>query len=135
MNHDAYLQSLELYAEASGIIVERKREDDDGAWVPSRRAIRIDPELADSTEIATFLHELGHSEDDSFFDTREWKKIDRSYSAFQKRRYTYDQWQLVIRCEERAWRFGRAIAKRLRIPLGKWFDEEEADALRAYRSP
>lgn len=133
-NHDLYMQRLEAYAAASHVELVWEEEPDGGAWVPARRLIRIDPHLTDSDEVATLCHELGHSEDDSFQRKRVWKKLDRAYSAFQRGRQTPEQYQAVIECEERAWRFGRAIAKRLKIPLGKWFDDEERSALAAYRS-
>jgi hypothetical protein len=45
-HYDTYLQSLELYAEASGLTVEYGEMDSPGVYVPSRRKIRIDPDLS-----------------------------------------------------------------------------------------
>lgn len=133
-NHDLYMQKLEIYAAASGIAVEWAEEEHEGAWVPTRRLIRIDPHLIESTEVATFLHELGHSEDDSFANLKRWKRLDRAYSAFSRQTHSEAQYRAVMGCETRAWTIGRAIAKRLKIPLGRWFDAEEAASLADYRA-
>jgi hypothetical protein len=132
-NYDKYLQKLEIYAQASCIELVWKEEPDDGAWILHGRRVRIDPHLIDSTEIATLCHEIGHSEDDSFYDQFMLARLNRAYSAWYAGVATFGQRQLVFECEERAWRFGRAIAKRLRIPLGRWYDDEEMDALDSYR--
>jgi hypothetical protein len=131
--HDEYMQKLEIFAEASRIEVVWEKEPDGGAWIPTRRMIRIDPHLSDAVEVATFLHELGHSEDDSFLCAKAWRRLDRAYRALKHEREKPRHARIILECEERAWRLGRAIAKRLKIPLGKWFDEEEQSSLAMYR--
>jgi hypothetical protein len=128
-HYDTYLQSLELYAEASGLTVEYGEMDSPGVYVPSRRKIRIDPDLSQSKEIAVFLHELGHSIDPSITAKATEKKLDGAHYA---NKASKRQSALVLACEERAWANARDIAKKLRIPLGKWFDNEETDCLNGY---
>jgi hypothetical protein len=131
-NHDAYLDKLKAYAQACEITVEWKNEDGDGAYIPSLRKIKIDPDLPDSTEIATLLHELGHSLDDTLYSKSVMRVLDRAYKAVYHKKPTQQQLQSVLDCEKRAWTFGRSIAKKLRIPLGKWYAAEEAEALKIY---
>lgn len=132
-NHDRYLQRLEQYAEASGLAIKYADEPCEGAFIPSRNYIRIDPSLADAAEIATILHELGHSIDDTLVNPETCQKLEAAYRQVYGKKCTKRQSALVIECEERAWKFGRALAKKLRIPLGKWYDKQEKEALEAYR--
>lgn len=132
-NFDLYMDKLRLYAEACELIVEYKDIDGDGIYLPSKRKIQLDKDLPESTEVATFLHELAHTMDDALHDPCTEKKLDRAYKAFYKDRASYDQKHLVIACETRAWTYARGIAKKIRIPLGKWFYEEEEEALKSYQ--
>lgn len=130
--YDEYLQKLELYAEASGIKIEYAVNDSDGVYLPIKRIVRVDPDLPESVELAVILHELGHSLDDSLtsINQHRYRMISRAYVAFYNEKATHHQKNLVMGCEERAWANGRAIAKQVRIPLGKWFDEMAKSYLR-----
>ena len=130
---DEYYQKLEHYCEASEIEIQYKEHDNDGSWVPSRRKIILDRDLDESTAVATLLHELGHTTDDYLKDPKQEKKYNKAYKAFYNNTANEKQKKLVVECEERAWVYGRGIARKLRIPLGKWFDTEEAEALRSYK--
>lgn len=121
-----------LYCDACEIQLEHKEHDNDGTWFPSKRKIVLDREMDESTEIATFLHELGHSTDDYLTNPKTEKKYDNAYRAFYKNEATEKQNKLVLECEKRAWFYGRGIAKKLRIPLGKWYDKEEEASLKDY---
>lgn len=132
--YDDYLDKLKLYAEACEITIEYKSVDGDGVYVPSRRKIVLDPDLPESTEIATLLHEIGHSMDDTLINKRTEKVMDRAYKAFYDQSASKKQVEKVVECEKRAWIYGRSIAKKLRIPLGKWYDYEEKSALEGYVS-
>lgn len=134
-NFDTYRDKLEAYSKACELTLEYRDHDGDGTYFPSRRKIVIDKDLPESTEIATFLHEIGHSMDDTLHSKSMEKKFDKAYKAIYSKRKkpTPQQKELVLGCEERAWMYGRAIAKKLRIPLGKWYDEEQTDALKSYR--
>lgn len=131
-NFDLYLDKLGAYAKACEITIEYRDEPGDGAYIPARRKIVLDKDLPESTEIATFLHELGHSLDDKLYDKIEFKKLDRLYKLVYKGKLPAAKLPEVLECEKRAWVFGRAIAKKLRIPLGSWYSREEAEALSHY---
>ncbi len=132
-NFDIYKDKLLQYVEACSLTIAYREEDGDARYVPSRRKIYLDRDLSESTEIACLLHEIGHSMDDTLSAKSLEKKIDRAYYAAYNKKPTTLQKELVVGCEERAWVYGRSIAKRLKIPLGKWFDREESDALKSYR--
>lgn len=130
--HDDYLQKLEHYCEASDIIIEIKDYKHHGVYFPTRRAIVVDEDLDDTEQLATILHELGHVFDDVLNAPNTLEKYNRAYSDFYKNRATEQQVKLVMDCEQRAWDYGRGIAKKLRINLGKWYDVEEKEALKEY---
>jgi hypothetical protein len=132
--YDDYLQKLEHYAEASAVEIVRKEYDSDGAYIPQYRTIILDKDLEESSEIAVLLHELGHQLDDAFQNKTIEKNLDRAYKAAYNKTPTEAQLQLVVDCEARAWECGRAIAKKLRIKLGKWYDKEVTSAMDFYRS-
>lgn len=132
-NYDHYLDKLKLYASACEITVEYKEEPGEGIYIPKRRTLRIDPNLEESSVIAIFLHELGHSLDDSLTQPKYEKKLDKAYNAMYRKEAGAKHRALIMECEQRAWGFARGLAKKLRIPLGKWFDREEEDALQSYR--
>jgi hypothetical protein len=130
--YDEYLEKLLTYAQACEIEVIYTEVEGDGQYVPTQRKITIDESLEDSTEIATLMHELGHSTDDALKDPKKLKKIDKAYKAFYSGESTEKQKKLVLECEEKAWFYGRGIARKLRIPLGKWYDLEQTEALKDY---
>lgn len=132
---EAYFKRLHTFASAMGIIVISDIDvDGEGQWIPTRNKIKIDQDLADSQLIATFLHELGHALDDiTFNDPKHEERLGKAYYAVYQNTAKKTQTKLVVECEKRAWQKGRIIAKKLRIKLGKWYDEEEADCLAAYK--
>ena len=132
-NFDIYLDKLKLYAEACEIEIVYRDVPGDGAYIPTKRRINIDKDLPESTEIATLSHEMGHAMDDTLYDKRSMKILDKAFPAYYAGTATEAQKQAVIECERRAWVFARGIAKKLRIPLGKWFTNEESEAMSAYR--
>ncbi len=133
-NYDRYFLILENYARANGVTIEYRDEPGSGAWVPSRRKIVLDPGLSQSFEIAVLLHELGHLLDDTLFDKKREAKLDKAYGADHGGSATASQRALILLCEERAWNFGRGVAKKLRIRLGKWYDKAVAESLQSYRN-
>lgn len=131
--YDEYFDSLETYLMASGMeLVFSEEVTGLGEFVPSLRRIVIDENLEDSTEIAVLLHELGHQFDDALKDPKQMKKLDKAFPAFYKGKANKKQKKLVIECETRAWEYGKGIAKKLRIPLGKWYEQEKVEALKEY---
>lgn len=127
-----YLHKIKLYLRICEIKLERKYIDTEALWIPSRRAVVVDRELEESTEIAVLLHELGHSLDDAL--TRNQKSHDRAYTAFYKGKASDTQKQLIRLCEERAWDNAEALARKLKIRLGPWFYSERKRCLRSYSS-
>lgn len=132
---EAYSQRLRNYAAANGITVIYKDHTIEGEWDPRTNSVYIDSEQSQSSEIACFLHELGHSIDDlvSKPDTYE-SKVWKAYDAMYANKATPKQTALVLEIEERAWKNGRDIAARLKIRLGKWYDQAEACCLASYRA-
>lgn len=132
-NYDIYLQRLELYIKASRLKLVYAPEIGEGAYVPSSRTIRIDPDLSESEEIATILHEIGHSIDDTLVSGTQETRLEAAYRLVYKKKGSETHNTLVYECEERAWKFGRGVAKRLHIPLGNWFNRCEKEGLKAYK--
>jgi hypothetical protein len=133
-NFSAYKKRILLYAQANGIsVVYNADKDDEGVWLPSVRRIKIYPDLAPSTEIATLLHECGHALDDAVTDDRVFNKLCNAYQAFYINRARKEQRSLVIESEIRAWELGRRIAKALKIRAGRWYALEQESAIQAYR--
>lgn len=129
--YDEYLDKIKTYAAAIEIKIERKEEPSDGVYLPTRRVIRVDPDLDESEEISVLLHELGHMLDDVIFMTDN-DEINDAYSKVYVQKLTKKQLEIVLGCEQRAWDNGRGLAKKLRIRLGKWYDIEEKSAMEDY---
>lgn len=127
-----YKAKLLLYAKTLEIRVTYKAEDGDGKYMPSCRTIVIDPDLDESSEIATLLHELGHATDDTLYTRAAYKRLSRAYQVIYRQKPTRAQKKAVLECERRAWFFARSVAKQLRIPLGKWFEKEAQTNLSEY---
>lgn len=132
-NYDEYLQKVKMFAKVIDVKIRRKHIASDGEYVPSLRSINIDKELTNSNEIAALLHELGHSQDDTLLNKTYYAKLNKAYIAVYKRKETPAQLDLVIECEERAWLYARSVAKQLRIPLGKWFDNYKKLCIKNYK--
>ena len=133
-NYIKYRKVLTSYAKAIKIRIVYAPDAGDGSYIPARRKIRIDPDLTESSQIATILHELGHVLDDAVVPPGNVRnKIQAAYGRIYTKNFTKQQRQVVLRCEKRAWNYGRAIASILNIKLGQWYDKEEKEALDAYR--
>lgn len=134
-NYTVYLKRLLALAKVLGIKVEFTSTSSEGIWMPAISKIKIDNELEESATIAALLHELGHSMDDSFRITyNEDSALYKAYDAFYNNRATKKHMRLVRKCEIMAWKNGRELAKRLKIPLGKWYDKDEKYCLNTYRN-
>lgn len=129
-----YRDRIEQYAAACGIKIKYDNKDGEGSYEPHKRLIRIDPNLSDSCEIAVLLHELGHCLDNNLLTKKIDKKLSKAYTAVYRARETKKQLAIVVRCEIRAWKYARAIAKKLRIPLGKWFDDIQKYCIYDYKN-
>lgn len=125
-----------MYAKAIGIKVTYKDTGDDGVYIPNLHLIRIDPNLSDSHEIAALLHELGHSLDDALVGVAGAKRlraINKAYTKIYKAKHTPKQLRIVLQCERRAWKYGRAIAKKLHIRLGAWYGSYMDQCIQDYK--
>lgn len=134
-NYDKYLQKLELYAKAIKFKILYVKYDGDGAYIPSKRLIKIDEDLSESDIIGTLLHELGHVADShSFLSNGASNNLEKAYTAtYKKKNPTNKQIKLVLECEKRAWKEAETIAKLLKIKLGKWYYKGKQEALNSYR--
>lgn len=133
-NYEKYLRSIEIYAKASGIVISRKDEAEEGSYSHTRRRITIDPDLPPAMEIAVLLHELGHAIDMASIKAPKMKVIDNIYYDFDRGTKSSKKRSVVLDMEKRAWYYGRAIAKMLRIRLGKWYDSTQQSCLYSYRN-
>ena len=132
--YSEYVTSIENYASACGITIKYDNMDGEGSYEPHKRWLRISPDLSQSCEIAVLLHELGHCLDDTLVSKKMEPKLSKAYNAIYKDKYTKTQLALVVACERRAWKMGRAVAKKLRIRLGKWYDEIQRFCIEDYKN-
>lgn len=132
-NFEDYMDKLRRYAKGCGIKIVYTDCPGDGQYNPQLRQVKLDKDLPESTEVATLLHELGHSLDESLSNKRIIGFYDKAYLAFYSSKGTKKQKLAVLACERRAWVFARAIARNLQIRLGKWFELEQREALRGYK--
>jgi hypothetical protein len=133
-HYKTYLQRLHLFSKAIGVKIVIVENDDDGVWLPWTRTVKINDDLSQAAEIATILHELGHALDDILTPSaRSASKMYKAYRAIYRNKYTKKQLALVLQAEKKAWRYGRDIADRLGIRLGKWYDKEEIESIKAYK--
>ena len=134
-NYTLYLSKIERYAKLCNIKITYCQCDGDGSFSSSRRRIRIDNDLSEAKEVAVLLHELGHALDDSMPTGPKARKTNAAYAnMYDKLKVTDIQLSLIIECEQRAWNIGRAIAKKLSIRLGKWYDNHEKECLDNYKN-
>lgn len=136
-NMDVYMSAIEEYCNVTNIkLVEVPEFEGCGEYNPNNRTIKYDNSLSDSEIISTLLHELGHYQD----DLRNPNKYGGTHHYYGRtrleRQYVYltaKQKQAIWDTETEAWKNGRAIAKQLKIKLGKWFDKDETSSLNTYR--
>lgn len=130
---DKYLGKLNNYASALGITIRYTDIDDEGAYSPHTKRINIHPDLPNSMELGVLLHELGHAGDATIVGPNHDETLDYAYQEMHHYKHSKKQLKIVIQAEERAWTYGRTIAKMLKIPLGKWYDEVEKECLNTYK--
>lgn len=136
-HYSQYLKRLRLFAKAMNIKIEYQDDlDAEGEWLPSVRLIKIASTTSESEEIAATLHEIGHSMDDLFSTsfTSENRTFKAYYRFYNNNKISKNQRKLILDCEKKAWRNGRDIARRLKIRLGKWFNDIEQECLNSYKN-
>lgn len=136
-NFKIYLKAIEKQAKLYGVKINLVPDgSENGEFSPNRRSVTVDGSLPDSLIISTLLHELGH-----FLDAQKRPKVWESahhyygYGRIEKEfmTLTENQKKIVWDCELEAWRQARSIARSLKIPLGKWFYNDEKKSLNSYR--
>jgi hypothetical protein len=131
-NFDTYYDKIVVYGKAIGIAIEVKPEDCEGMYLPSRRVIRIDDELSETATIAILLHEFGHHYDGAGLDANTHMELNDAYEAIAKDKATTRHKAIHIAHERKAWDCGRIIARNLKIPLGKWYEDVRLDCLKSH---
>lgn len=135
-NYNKYIKKLKNFAKLCSIHLVFEEEEFMGEYAPTRRRIKISPDMNKTETLATVLHEFGHFMDDSKNPAR-WTKNHHyhGYSKIQQetREMSIHQKEHVWEAELEAWKNARALAAMLKIPLGKWFYDEEIKSLNSYR--
>lgn len=132
-NYKKYFIRLYNYSLANGIDLVRDEEPDGGSYSPARSKITVSDELTNSTEIAIILHELGHAIDQLVLKEKDMVRLDNAYRTYYSTNNSYRRANKVLQSEMRAWRYGEAIAKRLKIHTGSWFKKAKKDCLSVYK--
>ncbi len=132
-HYGRYIRYIKAYCSAIHLSLEFSNKDDEGAYIPSLRKIRVDPDLPESSQLAVLLHELGHVLDDTLLAKKKFRQMERAYMKVYSHKCSKKQKRVVYRAELRAWEYGRVIAKILDIRLGKWYDKYRSKCLQGYR--
>lgn len=133
-NHSTYFNKILDYAKSVGIDIIFYTKLNNAYYQPYGKKIYIDPEIKGSDQIAILLHELGHFEDEVFTSD---KKVELLY---QRAAYKCDEdiplskreFNCLIGCELNAWNHGAIIAKKLKIPTGKWYKKIQDKSIATY---
>jgi len=134
-HYKVYVNRLELFSRAIGVKIVIKPYADEGIWLPWTRVVKVDSELDEAEQVATILHELGHALDDILTPSGRYSdRIYKAYRATYRNKQSKAQLKLVIDAQKIAWKYGRDIAQRLRIRLGKWYDEAEKVSIKSYKA-
>lgn len=129
-HYTRYVNSLHKFAYMLGIKIVYEG-DEDGVYVPSRNLIRISPDLSQTEEVASLIHELGHVIDFLFMPRN--INTELAYSKIYKYKVSKNEIKLVVKSEKLAWNLGRIIARILGIPLGKWYTLQEKESIKGYK--
>lgn len=130
-SHKAAWAKLTVFATSLGIEIVSEDEPGEAAWVPSRNVIKIDPDLEGAEALAALLHELGHALD-QIVNGFPSEAIERAYANTRISQTSIEDRELMLKHETDAWRIGRALAKRLKIRLGRWFDDYAHNCIKLY---
>jgi hypothetical protein len=133
-NYRLYIQRLEKYAKSVNIRVVRSQQDGDGEYDTQNSVLYIDPDLDEDDELSTFIHELGHAFDYMLSHKKLSPKIWRAYEKVYYKKPNQEELDTVVEAEVRAWEIGKLVARRLKIPLGKWYAKARKSSLLNYRS-
>lgn len=132
-HYEKYVKTIRSYARGMQIKVILE-EGDNGASSPTRKYIKVGVDQSETGVIATLLHELGHMHDFTLVRRRSVNALMKYHDLLDKGKIRQVQLRRIVKGEERAWAYGKIIAKMLGIPIGKWYDEHARDAIRTYRN-
>jgi hypothetical protein len=96
------------------------------------RRITLYPDKNKWTVLTCLIHELGHAFDEGENPEGFWSELrqEKAPTAVE-RQVERKNW--VIQAEERAWYYGRRLAKFAQIPVGKWFYHRKDLYLNTYK--
>lgn len=137
-NYQLYLKKVKAYARLCEVsIIFKKEVDGTGEYRPGRREVAIERGLGQSAIISTLLHELGHFMDDLRNPTNNFANRfhNDGRTAIEKELYlTQRQKNQVLKLEKEAWKNAEALARQLKIPMGRWFYQDKESSLNSYRA-
>lgn len=142
-NYNLYLKRLLDYSKLAKVVVWDKpmaKPNDDsnylGEYLTRGRVINLESTLTQKETLAVLLHELGHFLDEMLNPEKANNK--NLLSAYQKffvnKPMTPKQKLLILECETTAWNYGKGLAKKLKIPLGDWYEKEMMCGLAEYNA-
>ena len=134
-NFPIYLEKIKKWCKASGVHIRSKKSlPCEGVYYPHNKTIAYSEELSESEIISCLLHEIGHLLDDytnkdKYSHIHFVQGIDNIQAV---KRLTKRQKKKVVDTEVSAWKNAEALAKILKIPLGKWYYKDKKEALKSY---
>lgn len=134
-NHDSYFNKILDYANSIGVTIYFYKDLDSAHYESHGKKVYIDPKYKNSDLIAYLLHEIGHFEDDLYTSS---KTVEKLYVLADKKSdkgipLSDKEYNCIIQCEKNAWYHGAIIARKLKIPLGKWYKKIEKESLLTYQ--
>lgn len=132
-HYERYRTLLQVFAKACRLRIRYSHTRED-SFVPTRNRVNIEKGQEESEEIAVILHELGHFLDYTTAPEKWTTELDKAYRmAYADKRMSPRNRRMVLACERRAWKYGRRLARQLKISLGRWYDEHEDACLKSYK--
>lgn len=103
----------------------------------SHHKVYVEKGISEELIISTILHELGHiieaSMNPSEASSTAYLSAMAAMLQLDKRtKLTAERKEVILRVERDAWKYGVAIARQLRIPLGNWFYADMKKSLGTY---
>ena len=134
--YKTYLRKIRSFARLCQVEIEFvPKYDEGGEYNPDKRKVVIDNRLTRAEKISTLLHEFGHFMDDSSTNRFSNRHHFYGYDKLEKeiKQMTHNQKLYVWESELAAWQNAQALAKMIKIPLGKWFFRDQTSSLNSYR--
>ena len=132
-NYNIYYNKILDYCKVIDVTVYFKKELNNAMFITKGRKIYIDPNFNESEIIACLLHELGHFIDDTLNNKQFDKLYEKAYKKMDKdRALTKKEFNCILMCEANAWTHGEVIAKKLKIPVGRWYYKTMQNYLVSY---